>query len=252
MFELEIEKIRNRKRKAKPKTQLNPRPRPGPLSLFPVTTQHSPLQPSSFPRGPASFFPQPPRAHHLPSPLPGLPRLSTSRSSPATHPYPARYTRLPTGPASPASPVTPRRSPGPHASEPAPHPTDRLAPRVSTLFSPSFPAPRNGRARHAVFPGGISHARRARQGRRRPIRRVPGPPPNLIFHQRATRNPNHTATPSSTAKGPLRCRGSAAPPQHRPPGSHTCSVSPSRTAPCRRIEGSARAAPDFPSATRRR
>jgi len=99
LFELEIEKIRNRKRKAKPKTQLNPRPRPGPLSLFPVTAQHSPLQPSSFPRGPASFFPQPARARHLPSPLPGLPRLSTSRSSPATHPYPARYTRLPTGPA---------------------------------------------------------------------------------------------------------------------------------------------------------
>ena len=52
--------------------------------------------------------------------------------------------------------------------------------------------------------------------------------------------------PSSAAKGPLRRRGSAAPPQHLPPGSHTCSVSPSRTAPCRRIEGSARAAPDFP------
>ena len=152
MFELEIEKIRNRKRKAKPKTQLNPRPRPGPLSLFPVTAQHSPLQPSSFPRGPASFFPQPARACHLPSPLPGLPRLAqlTRAQSPAragllaqqpTRPHRASPSSLTARPRAPASPpARPARAPRPATDRP--DPLDRVisfpGPSSPVLRSPRF------------------------------------------------------------------------------------------------------------------
>ena len=227
MFEVEIEK---RKEDRKP----NPDPNPAQTS-FPSPAQHSAQTRRPSP-SPHSARPTPLRGPSNPGPHLG----------PTRAPAPARPSS-----ARPAGRPTPRRR-----SARSPHSTARVALPVSLRSrahaSASPPSSRNGRARHAVFPGGISHARRARQGRRRPIRRVPGPPPNLIFHQRATRNPKHTATPSSAAKGPLRRRGSAAPPQHRPPGSHTCSVSPSRTAPCRRIEGSARAAPDFPSTTRRR
>ena len=135
LFELEIGKIRNRKRKAKPKTQ----PLPGPPP--------SPLRPSSFPRGPAPFFPQPARARHLPSPLPGLPR---ARSGPNAHAG-VHLTPHSPGPAcqrsarslSAASPATDRPGPCVSAFSLLSQPHPRSPPRCSPASPLGTPPPRS-------------------------------------------------------------------------------------------------------------
>ena len=121
---------------------------------------------------------------------------------------------------------------GPRVSQPSlsrvgrTHPSLPLRSRAHASASP--PSSRNGRARHAAFPGEISHTRRARQGRRRPIRRVPGPPPNPTSPPPPPEPPNPsrrplTAPPRQGTPAPPRVRCSAAspPPQAAggvPPG----------------------------------
>ena len=263
MFELGIEKRnRNRNRKKtqnKTQTQTHNNPRNpahsptqpeaahGPLSFFPTQTWrpvHSSHGPSHFlsPRGPANEPAHPPalaRARFFPSWAgPNTP----TPARPKPRPHPAPHILVPARTAAHSAPLH-SRSAAASADSPAP------PVRTSSLLP--FPAPRNrarnGRRDHR---GSLSPARMPRS--RHPFKLTPRPP----CASSSTNAPPLTLAapppPSSAAKGPLRRRGSAAPPQHRPPGSHTCYVSPSRTAPCRRIEGSARAAPDFPSTTRRR
>ena len=162
------------------------------FSSFPLAQQSTPAQLAPFPHAahqiasqarsapPPSLWPS--RVHGPPQPLPvtpgptcqRLPALvprSAARASPSAAASRARTPR-----ASPARPAGPTRQRHPaRAALARPHPFSSLTERAHASAPPS--SSRNGCARHAAFPGEIPHARRARQGRRRPIRRVPS-----LFH----------------------------------------------------------------------
>ena len=185
--------------KSSPKP-LNPKPSPALLSFpscdRPRQLPPFPAQPRAGPAGlrhPATARPRPASASWPARPFPPLPPSPGTRGPPLLHPS------APLWPSTPAA----------HAPRaPAPHPATRcsLPLRSRAHASASPPSSRNGRARHAAFPGEISHARRARQGRRRPIRRVPGPPPN------PTSPPPPPEPPNPSAASPLRHATPPAPP----------------------------------------
>ena len=167
-------------------------------------------------------------------------------------PAPPRAQRRPIHPArSPASaralaPAWRSAQTNPHG--PLPQPARDAPPLTARAHaSGSSPSSRNGRARHAVFPGEAPHARRARQGRRRPISSTRDPPaPHLSTA--ATRAPN----PKSVALAQLRradlpCAAVASLLRHTPGFPEPCSslapfpgTSPSSLAPIR-----ATTAPEF-------
>jgi len=194
--------------KSSPKP-LNPKPSPALLS-FPSCDRPRQLPP----------FPAQPRAGPT-----GLRHPATARPRPASASWPARpFPPLPHSPGTrdppplrPSAPLWPS-TPAAHAPRaPASHPATlyslSLCSRAHASASP--PSSRNGRARHAAFPGEISHARRARQGRRRPIRRVPGPPPNPTSPPPPPEPPNPSAASPLRHATPLRRRGPKAPPRPR-------------------------------------
>ena len=191
-IELEEE---NRNRKGRNQTQAAAQLAHGPSLFFlfpPGPTDHTSPACPPFPHAahqiasqarsapPPSLWPS--RAHGPPQPLPvtpgptcqRLPALvprSAARASPSAAASRARTPR-----ASPARPAGPTRQRHPaRAALARPHPFSSLTERAHASAPP--PSSRNGCARHAAFPGEIPHARRARQGRRRPIRRVPS-----LFH----------------------------------------------------------------------
>ena len=191
-IELEEE---NRNRKGRNQTQVAAQLAHGPSLFFlfpPGPTDHtSPACPPSLTRPIKSpVRPGPPRLprygpaartvrlnlspSRLAPPASASPRSShaapRARPPQPLRPGPARHARrppdLPVPPAS-GTPLGPR--------SPDPTPFSSLTERAHASAPP--PSSRNGCARHAAFPGEIPHARRARQGRRRPIRRVPS-----LFH----------------------------------------------------------------------
>ena len=174
MFELDLERREIEFRKEKPNpTGLKPSPaNPTAQAHFPLSLPARPtLRPSPAPRGPAPRSPLPVTPGPTCQRLPALVPRSAARASPSAAASRARTPR-----ASPARPAGPTRQRHPaRAALARPHPFSSLTERAHASAPP--PSSRNGCARHAAFPGEIPHARRARQGRRRPIRRVPS-----LFH----------------------------------------------------------------------
>ena len=165
------------------------------FSSFPLAQQTHQIASQARSAPPPSLWPS--RAHGPPQPLPvtpgptcqRLPALvprSAARASPSAAASRARTPR-----ASPARPAGPTRQRHPaRAALARPHPFSSLTERAHASAPP--PSSRNVRARHAAFPGEISHARRARQGCRRPISSAPRPryipsppaPPSLTLAHR--------------------------------------------------------------------